>query len=238
MAADHYLVSAARRMHKLRVDRPYIFGRDEKADIVIQDALISRRHAEVRCTEAGTWQVKDLASRNGVLINGQKISGQAPLKDGDRLQVGGQVYRFHQLPPGGNPASISDQAPDINDSVTMGPEFKLEDLATRGANFVGDVTSEGIFELLQYFQSTGRSGRLDLVGGPSLAAVWFVDGNPAHAVHGVKMGMEALLSLSKSPPPRFAFHASAPPPERRTLQGSMQGLLMEITRQLDEGKRT
>jgi hypothetical protein len=237
MPADHYLVSAARRLHKLRMDRPYVFGRDEKADIVIQDALISRRHAEVCCTTSGTWQVKDLGSRNGVLVNGAKIAGTAPLKDGDRLQVGGQVFRFHQLPPGGNPASLSEQAPQIADSETMGPEFKMEDIVTRGANFVGDVTAAAFFDLLQYFQSTGRTGRLDLVGGPNLAAVWFTDGNAVHAVLGAKSGMEALTQLAKGPPPRFAFHASAPPPDRKSLQGSLQGLLMEITRVLDEEKR-
>jgi hypothetical protein len=237
MPGDYYLVSAARRLHRLKSDRPYVFGRDEKADIIIQDAMISRRHAEMKWQQAGHWEVRDLGSRNGVLVDGKKIAGSTKLKDGSRLQVGGQVYMLVLFPPGADPSTMAERAPQIDDSETMGPDFKVNDIVSQGANFVGEVGSEGVLDLLQYFAATGKSGRLDLTGGLNLAAVWFVQGAPVHAFMGSRLGMDALMQLARTPPKKFAFHASAPAADKRTLQGSLQGLLMEIARVLDEDQR-
>jgi predicted component of type VI protein secretion system len=237
MSVDYYLVSAARRAHRLRPDRAYVFGREEGVDIVLQDALVSRRHAELCWIGEGYWEVKDLGSRNGVFVNGSRIPGPTKIDDGGQLQVGGQVYRLHLLPPGGDPASLSNQAPQISNLETMGPGFNLQDIANQGATFTGEVTAGGVLDLLQFFQATSKSGRLDLVGGPNLASVWIAGGSPTHATHDSAQGIDALVRLAMNPPPRFAFHADAPPTAERTLQGSMQGILMEVARMLDEQKR-
>ncbi len=237
MAVDYYLISAARRAHRLRPDRSYVFGREEGVDIVLQDALVSRRHAELGWSASGFWEVKDLGSRNGVFVNGNRIPGPMRLDDGFQLQIGGQVYRLHLLPPGGDPASLSNQAPQISNLETMGPGFNLQDIANQGATFTGEVTAGGVMDLLQYFQATNKSGRLDMLGGSSLASVWVINGNPIHATFDTTKGIEALVSLTKAPPPRFAFHADAPAAGERTVQGSMQGVLMEVARALDEQKR-
>ncbi len=234
--ADYYLVSAARRLHKLRTGRSYVFGRDEKADIPIQDALISRRHAELAWTPAGHWEMRDLESRNGVLVNGKKITAPTRVADGAKIQVGGQVFRFQLFPPGADPAALAN-APQIADEETMGPDFNVQDIVSKGANFVGDVTSDGVLDLLQYFNVTLKTGRLDLTGGSNLSAVWFVGGTPVHAFSGARLGLEALIAMATNPPKRFAFHAGAPAADQKTLSGSMQGLLMEVARMLDEGKR-
>ncbi len=238
MSVDYYLVSAARRAHRLRPERAYVFGREEGVDIVLQDALVSRRHAELGWTKDSFWEVRDLNSRNGVFVNGNRINASCRIDDGGQLQIGGQVYRLHLLPPGGDPSSLSSQAPQISNLETMGPGFNLQDIANQGATFTGEVTTGGVLDLLQFFQSTNKGGRLDLVGGPSLASVWITNGNPIHATHGANRGLEALVSLAQNPPPRFAFHADAPSAAERTLHGSMQGLLMEVARVMDEQRRT
>jgi hypothetical protein len=241
MPGDFYLVSAARRLHRLKPERPYVFGRDEKADIVIQDALISRRHAELRWVPAqptgGQWEVRDLGSRNGVLVDGKKIASPTKVRDGSRLQVGGQVYMLLLFPPGADPSALAERAPQITDNETMGPDFKADDIVAKGANFVGEVGGDGVLDLLQYFASTGKTGRLDLTGGPNLGAVWFVAGAPVHAFMGSRLGLEAVMSLVRTPPKKFAFHANAPPADQRSLQGSAQGILMEVARVMDEEKK-
>jgi pSer/pThr/pTyr-binding forkhead associated (FHA) protein len=65
----------------------YTFGRDDGADIVLQDDLVSRRHAKVRRDWSGT-HVEDLQSRNGIKVNKKKTL-KATLKDRDELEVGG-----------------------------------------------------------------------------------------------------------------------------------------------------
>ncbi|MEW5739318.1 MAG: FHA domain-containing protein [Myxococcota bacterium] len=65
----------------------YVFGRDETADIVLNDDLVSRRHAKVRRDWSGT-HVEDLGSRNGIKVNKKRAKKQT-LKDRDEVEIGG-----------------------------------------------------------------------------------------------------------------------------------------------------
>ena len=62
-------------------------GRSREADIVIDDANVSRKHAEVR-PSGGSWIVRDLGSTNGVKVNGRRIQGAQSLKRGDVIELG------------------------------------------------------------------------------------------------------------------------------------------------------
>jgi HD-GYP domain-containing protein (c-di-GMP phosphodiesterase class II) len=63
-------------------------GRHEGAEVRLDDASVSRRHAEVRPTERG-WRVRDLGSTNGTYLNGTRLGkGAWPLKVRDLLEVG------------------------------------------------------------------------------------------------------------------------------------------------------
>jgi hypothetical protein len=70
-----------------------VIGRSRDADVVLADGNVSRRHAEVRPTDAG-WAVNDLGSTNGVLLNGRRVDGTAPLRAGDRIELGTTELRF------------------------------------------------------------------------------------------------------------------------------------------------
>jgi Protein of unknown function (DUF3662)/FHA domain len=65
---------------------PVTVGRLSTNDIVLGDANVSRRHAELRRDGDG-WIVTDLGSTNGSLVNGRPAT-QQQLKDGDRLTFG------------------------------------------------------------------------------------------------------------------------------------------------------
>jgi hypothetical protein len=71
-----------------------LIGRSRECDIVLGDANVSRRHAEVRPAAAGTWTIADLGSTNGVRVNGREISGAAPLSAGDRVALGTAEITF------------------------------------------------------------------------------------------------------------------------------------------------
>jgi len=64
-----------------------VLGRSHEADIVVDDANVSRRHAEVR-PSGGSWIVRDLGSTNGVKVNGRRIQGPQSLKPGDAIELG------------------------------------------------------------------------------------------------------------------------------------------------------
>jgi hypothetical protein len=70
-----------------------VIGRSRDCDIVLGDGNVSRRHAEISPANGG-WTVTDLNSTNGVLVNGRRISGAAPLQAGDRIELGTTELRF------------------------------------------------------------------------------------------------------------------------------------------------
>ncbi len=74
-------------------------GRSSGCQVVIPDASISRRHAQIVRQESGFY-AQDLGSRNGTAINGQRLSEPRRLEDGDTLTVGNIPLRY----VAGNPA--------------------------------------------------------------------------------------------------------------------------------------
>ena len=61
-------------------------GRGDKADVTLENPMISRAHAEVR-RDGARHVLADLGSTNGTFVNGERVT-QASLKEGDRLGVG------------------------------------------------------------------------------------------------------------------------------------------------------
>ena len=78
---------------RLRVDkRRVLLGRSRECDIQIEDANVSRRHAELRQEGTSFWIV-DLDSTNGLEVNGRKVK-RAKLDPGDRFTVGSTEVTF------------------------------------------------------------------------------------------------------------------------------------------------
>ncbi len=73
----------------------YVVGRAASCHIVLDDPLVSRRHAKIIVRRGGTT-IEDLGSSNGVYHNGEKI-GVAPrdLDDGDVVYVGHDEIEVH-----------------------------------------------------------------------------------------------------------------------------------------------
>jgi hypothetical protein len=69
-------------------------GRSRDCDVVMADANVSRRHAQVLPLAAGTWTIADLGSTNGVLVNGRRIAGSEQLTSGDRIVLGTAEITF------------------------------------------------------------------------------------------------------------------------------------------------
>lgn len=78
--------------------RAMALGRDSTNPIRLHDTEVSRRHAEVRQVDEA-FRVIDLGSANGTYLNGQPVD-QAPLRPGDRLQLGQTVMLFSETPSG------------------------------------------------------------------------------------------------------------------------------------------
>jgi hypothetical protein len=71
-------------------------GRSPSADIVLDDATVSRRHAVIAIQDGATVLLDD-RSRHGVLVNGERV-GRAVLRHGDQIHLGGAAMRYVEVP--------------------------------------------------------------------------------------------------------------------------------------------
>jgi hypothetical protein len=70
-----------------------IIGRQEGVEIVLQDAEVSRRHAQISW-QADDYVIHDLGSTNGVFVNGIEITAPQPLQNGDSVRLGQTTLIF------------------------------------------------------------------------------------------------------------------------------------------------
>ena len=68
-------------------------GRDPTNAVAVADASVSRKHCLLRKEEDDRFQIKDLDSRNGTLVNGLAVKEQR-LRHGDEIATGDSVFLF------------------------------------------------------------------------------------------------------------------------------------------------
>ena len=75
-------------------------GRAEDNNVIVEDAEMSRHHAEIILHPDGTAEIKDRGSRSGTFVNDQRVESQL-LRDGDHLSIGPlhAVFRFKRSAP-------------------------------------------------------------------------------------------------------------------------------------------
>ena len=78
-------------------------GRSPSVDIVLDHSTVSRRHA-VLSAEDGHTLLLDDRSRNGVLVNGERV-GRAVLRSGDEIHLGEVLMRYVEVPEDAPPAA-------------------------------------------------------------------------------------------------------------------------------------
>jgi pSer/pThr/pTyr-binding forkhead associated (FHA) protein len=72
----------------LVLDRSLLtIGRSSSCDLVLVDSGVSRRHAEIRRRAEGSV-LRDLGSRNGTYVNGQRVVGSCAIQPGDVIRIG------------------------------------------------------------------------------------------------------------------------------------------------------
>jgi DNA-binding CsgD family transcriptional regulator len=105
---------AGRELVPLQAGR-LTLGADPANDLVLPaDPTLSRLHAVLERYGAG-WCVRDLDSRNGTFVNGQRVWRERPLHPGDELRVGATrlVYRSDQPTSGGTATQASEPPPEL-----------------------------------------------------------------------------------------------------------------------------
>ncbi|WP_046919421.1 FHA domain-containing protein, partial [Streptomyces stelliscabiei] len=72
-------------------ERTVRIGRASDNDLVVDDLIVSRRHAELRARPEGTYEIVDVGSHNGTFLNGAPVD-RAPVTPGDIVGIGHSAF--------------------------------------------------------------------------------------------------------------------------------------------------
>ena len=162
-----------------------LIGRSSNCHLVVDDALVSRRHAQIVVAEGGLT-VEDFGSANGVFVNGNRIAGTGPLRAGDRLQVGKQLFvvRSAARPAVASPAERV--GAETLHNIQFAPEL------SRNKAPSADIRSE---LRAPEAESTHRAEALELLGGVADKVLALGRGEEAERV--LSNALVSLLSEAK-----------------------------------------
>jgi pSer/pThr/pTyr-binding forkhead associated (FHA) protein len=74
----------------------HVLGRASECGVFVADPLASRRHAAITVTSERVT-IRDLGSRNGVLVNGNDVDDNHGLFEGDLITIGSQAIVVLQI---------------------------------------------------------------------------------------------------------------------------------------------
>jgi hypothetical protein len=143
-----------------------VVGREDGADVVIDNPSVSRRHAEIRLGDNG-WEVRDLGSSNGTFVRGTKIQRPHALGLGDEIGFGkfsivfGKALGEGEHPPQNAPAAARRRQPMIN---------RTEGTMHIDPHEVRELLKESESKRRAHFnwESGGRTGTHYLSDGPTV----------------------------------------------------------------------
>lgn len=72
-----------------------LLGRGDGADIRLEDAFASTRHARL-VPQGDVIVLEDLGSTNGTYLNGEPLRGPQPLHVGDQIKIGDSEFTFER----------------------------------------------------------------------------------------------------------------------------------------------
>jgi hypothetical protein len=97
-----------------------LLGRTREASGWIEEGTVSRRHALIHVSESGAT-IEDLGSRNGTVVDGQRLQGRRPLVPGTEVWLGHAYLVFMQYDVDVPTGSADD------DAETPPPGIALDD---------------------------------------------------------------------------------------------------------------
>ncbi|MBY0374825.1 MAG: SpoIIE family protein phosphatase [Bryobacteraceae bacterium] len=144
--------------YTIKLEKPsYLLGRASANDLPFpEDGGLSRQHLILERAPSGLWSVRDLGSKNGSLLNGNRITEATALKAGDRIACGHLVLEF-------DPVNASSAA--SNQTVVFVAGDQTDSRGTIFTSLKGvleESTASGVAEqrqVSQHIDALVRAGR-------------------------------------------------------------------------------
>ena len=176
-----------------------LIGRSSSCHLVLDDGLVSRRHAQLIVTEDRV-AVEDFGSANGVFVNGKRVAGSQILFAGDQLLVGKQQFVLRAV---------------VRPTVRTAERFNAETLhglrvPTEPAVTGQDPVTKSDHKAPENTELTHREEALELLGGVADKVLALGRGDEAERV--LSTALNNVLSEAKrgrEPAPRVVGRAAS-----------------------------
>lgn len=126
-------------------------GRAPTNTIVVKDERCSRNHAEV-FQASGEWKLRDLDSRNGTVVAGERLTSDYDLQPGDLIQIGNSHLAF-----------VDDLAQAFPDTSTLLKSSKMVEESGNSLVLPAGPDDESVFDLFDPATITHRKGHSRLL---------------------------------------------------------------------------
>jgi hypothetical protein len=195
------LLTAAGTAIELAYGKEYVLGRGRDCDIIVDDLLSSRHHAQL-AVKPGSISVTDLKSRNGTFVDDARIEECTTLAHGSRVRVGATVYVLSTARKARGDPHVETGTVAF-ERLTLGPDLDEGVLAAVRSGedqgrLAGQLDAFGFIDVLQGLMQAGQSGTLHIALPAGAARVEVRRGEVVAATCGEAEGFDALLALARA----------------------------------------
>ena len=154
------------REFPLPPDLDLVIGRASDTDLLLLDDKVSLNHARIS-TKGGKIVITDLRSRNGTVVNGQRVT-TAELKKGDEIVIGPSTLKL------------------VAFSETLPRSFRMHAPTGEGAGqhhalMSGSIQEIKLVDLLQLLSNSSKSGVLTIRSGQANGCIYLSNGQVYYA---------------------------------------------------------
>ena len=214
----------------LPANKEIVVGRSSELDMVLVEDMVSRRHAKITVTGDQIF-IQDLGSTNGTFVNGEKIK-RARLNEGDRILIGTSIIKLVAAE-----GALSDDASRAN--------AHLEEVAqgrrtSQVRTMSGAIDEVPLPDLLQLFSTSKKSGVLVIRTDADVGRLFLDKGRLVFATVNDNFDVHPLKSVIRILTWEHGTFEMDAPEEREfleTITMTVEGVLMEAMRQIDELRR-
>jgi hypothetical protein len=137
---------------RIALENEITIGRTRLAQMVIDDTQLSRVHTTVWREGDDVW-IQDENSTNGTFVNGERITNERKLNEGDQILLGGETRIFfesnQQSAVSGQPAKANgSKAPPVNKAQTNSPQSAISNPQSKKIPVVPLIAGLGIFAII------------------------------------------------------------------------------------------
>ena len=207
-----------------------IIGRAADVDMVLVEDMVSRKHARIVRAD-GALVIEDLDSTNGTFVNGEKVR-RTELREGDRILIGTSILKLV-----GVESLVEISADDARRTLEQTGARRATNASMRMSGIIDEIP---LPDLMQLLSTSRKSGVLVVHSEWGDGRIYFRKGQIYFAGidEGDKLGpRKAIYRMLGWESGTFSLE---PPDEREDLaeiSDTVEGLLMEGMRQLDELRR-